>query len=172
VKRRNDGFSLIEMMVVMALIALSVTLMTPSLSRVSRTVELKSAAKKVAAVLRYYRSEAVNRGKVYRVLFDSDATSVKVESVDFKEKKGENEPAVENDQKASAPTLMAYSLPRGVQMKELKLESPQYPSDVPAVEFYPNGGSNGGSILLESAELKGYKIKVHFLTGTVTIERG
>ncbi len=156
------------MMVVLALIALSVTLLTPSLSRVSRTVELKSAAKKVSAMLRYYRSEAVNQGKVYRVLFDSEATSVKVESVESKEKKGEDEPVGEK----ASPTLMTYLLPRGVQIKEVKLESPQYESEMPAVEFYPNGSSNGGSILLNSAELKGYKIKVHFLTGMVTVERG
>ena len=40
-------------------------------------------------------------------------------------------------------------------MKELKVESTQYPSDLPAIEFYPNGGSNGGDILLDTQSQKG-----------------
>ena len=39
------------------------------------------------------------------------------------------------------------------------------------IEFYSNGGSNGGTILLESEGQKGYKIKVHFLTGMVEVEK-
>jgi hypothetical protein len=56
-------------------------------------------------------------------------------------------------------------------MKEVNLTSPQYPSDLPTVEFYPNGGSNGGSFLLNSQEQKGYEIKVDFLTGIVKVEK-
>ena len=66
---------------------------------------------------------------------------------------------------------MTYPLPAGVQMKELNTESTQYPSDLPAFEFYPNGGSNGGDILLDTRSQKGYKIKVNFLTGSVVIEK-
>jgi hypothetical protein len=39
------------------------------------------------------------------------------------------------------------------------------------IEFYPNGGSNGGAILLDSQDRMGYKIKVHLLTGMVEVER-
>jgi hypothetical protein len=63
-----------------------------------------------------------------------------------------------------------YHLPDGIQIKELKIPSPQYPAGSPAIEFYPNGGSNGGSILLDSQDQKGYRIKVNFLTGIVEIE--
>ena len=56
-------------------------------------------------------------------------------------------------------------------MKELNIESTQYPSDLPAIEFYPNGGSNGGDILLDSQSQKGFKIKINFLTGAVVIEK-
>jgi hypothetical protein len=56
-------------------------------------------------------------------------------------------------------------------MKELDFPSPEYPCDLPAVEFYPNGGSNGGSVLINSPERRGYRIKVDFLTGEVKIEQ-
>jgi hypothetical protein len=58
-----------------------------------------------------------------------------------------------------------------VDIKEVKADSPQYPSDYSVIEFYPNGGSNGGTILLDSQDRKGYRIKIDFLTGVVKIEK-
>jgi type II secretion system protein H len=162
---KNNGFSLIELIVVLLIISLSISLVIPSLSRFSRTIELKAAAKKVSAILRYYRSEAVNKGKVYQVLFDSDLREVKVQSMEATE--GEREEGRKEDK----ALLKTYLLPEGVHIKEVKVESPQYPADLPTIEFYPNGGSNGGAILLDSQDHKGFKIKVHFLTGIVEIEK-
>jgi general secretion pathway protein H len=160
---RNRGFSLIELMVVLIVISISVSLVVPSLSRFSRTVELKGAAKKVSGILRYCRSEAVNKGRVYQALFDSNLREVRVQSMAWKEEKDEKP-----EGKIPPKT---YSLPEGIWVKEADIPSPQYPSDLPLIEFYPNGGSNGGAILLNSPENKGYKVKVHFLTGMVEVER-
>jgi general secretion pathway protein H len=161
---KGRGFSFIELIVVLVLLSLSIALIAPSLSRFSKSVELKAAAKKVAAILRYSRSEAINKGKVYQVIFDSDLMVVKVQAVESEDEEEQKEKAGEDIEKS-------YALPADIQMKELKVESTQYPSDLPAIEFYPNGGSNGGDILLDTPSQKGYKIKINFLTGTVVIER-
>jgi len=163
---KNKGFSLIEVMVVLILISLSMFLATPLLSGLSKTVELKGATKKISAILRYCRSEAVNQGKVYQVLFDPDLRQVHVQSIEEKE---EDEGAKEGAKDES--NQKTYTLPKGVDIREVKANSPQYPSDYSVIEFYPNGGSNGGTIRLDSPDRKGYRIKVHFLTGIVEIER-
>jgi len=165
---KSKGFSLIELIIVLTILALSVALVTSSMSNLSRTIELKAAAKKISGILRYYRSEAINKGSVYQVLFDSESRAVKVQSISLTEPR-EN---TEADQKkgGEGPKTL-YGLPGGVQMKEIDFPSPEYPCDFPAVEFYPNGGSNGGSVLLDSPERKGYRIKVDFLTGEVKIEQ-
>jgi prepilin-type N-terminal cleavage/methylation domain-containing protein len=165
---KNKGFSLLEVIIVLTILVLSVSLVTSSMSNLSKTIELKAAAKKVSGILRYYRSEAINKGSVYQVLFDSESRAVKVQSVSLMEPVDETE-ADEKKGGEAAKTL--YGLPEGVQMKEIDFPSPEYPCDLPAVEFYPNGGSNGGSVLLNSPERKGYRIKVHFLTGEVKIEQ-
>lgn len=144
---RNKGFSLIELVIVLIVISLSISLVAPSLSRFLKTVELKGAAKKVSGILRYCRSEAVNKGQAYQVLFDSNVREVKVQSMESTEKKGKDR-------------IKTYFLPDGIQMKGVNL-----------IEFYPNGGSNGGAILLDSQSHTGYRIKVHFLTGMVDVER-
>jgi prepilin-type N-terminal cleavage/methylation domain-containing protein len=166
---RSKGFSLLEVIIVLTILVLCISLVTSSLSNLSRTIELKAAAKKVSGILRYYRSEAINKGSVYQVLFDSESRIVKVQSISSAEPADEKEEADEKEGGEGAKTL--YGLPEGVQMKELDFPSPEYPCDLPAVEFYPNGGSNGGSVLINSPERKGYRIKVHFLTGEVKIEQ-
>jgi general secretion pathway protein H len=163
---RKQGFSLLELIVVITVITLSTALVIPSLSRFSRTIELKGCAKKVSAILRYCRSEAVNKGKIYQVLFDSETQEVKVQSVEWMEEEKEND-----EKKEEKLSEKRYSLPDPVHIKEVKVASTQYPSDLPAIEFYPNGGSNGGSILLDSPGRKGYRININFLTGMVEIEK-
>jgi len=165
---KNKGFSLIELVIVLTILALSISLVTSSFSNLSKTIELKAAAKKVSGILRYYRSEAINKGSVYQVLFDSDSRAVKVQSISLTEPAEETE-ADQKNRGEGVKTL--YGLPDGIQMKEIDFPSPEYPCDLPAVEFYPNGGSNGGSVLFNSPERKGYRIKVDFLTGEVKIEQ-
>jgi general secretion pathway protein H len=160
---KNKGFSLIELMIVLILISLSISLVAPSLSRFSKNIELKTATKKISAILRYTRNEAVHRGKVQQVLFDSNTREVRIRVVEEVAGAGDEE----TSGRAEAPK---YPLPTGIQIKEIKIPAPQYPTEVPTIEFYPNGGSNGGSIVLDNEGNKGYKIDVHFLTGIVRIE--
>ena len=160
---KEKGFSLIELIIVLILFGLSISLVTPSLSRLSKTMELKGAVKKVTAILHYFRSEAVNKGKVYQVLFDTNSKEVRVQSPELVERKEEDE------KREFRPKT--YFVPGGIMMKEIQVASPQYPMEVPSIEFYPNGGSNGGSLVLDTEGRKGYKIKVHFLTGMVEVER-
>ncbi len=152
---KDKGFSLMELVVVLIFISLSIALVSPSLGRFSKSIELKAAAKKVSGILRYCRSEAVNKERMVQVLFDSDLKEIKVQSIKEEE---------ERDRKKM------YSLPEGIQIGEMDFPSSKHPTDLPAIEFYPNGGSNGGSFLIKDQDRKGYKIKVHFLTGMVKIE--
>jgi Tfp pilus assembly protein FimT len=156
-----------ELIVVLVLLGLSISLITPSLSQFSKSVELKAATKKVAAILRYCRSEAINKGKVYQILFDLNLKEIKIQPMETTATEEEKE----GETKEIKEVQKTYTLPSDVQMKEVKVESTQYPSDLPAIEFYPNGGSNGGVILFDTQNHKGYKIKIHFLTGTVAIEK-
>jgi len=150
-------------MVVLILISLSIALVTPSLSRLSRSVELKGAAKKVSAILRYCRSQAVNKGHTYQALFNPQLREIRVQSTAVKEEK--------DDKGEGRTSEKTYALPEGIRMKEVDTPTSQAASDSPRIEFYPTGGSNGGAILLDTQDRAGYKIKVDFLTGMVKVER-
>ena len=161
---KNKGFTLVELVIVLILIGLSISLAAPSLGRISKAVELKAGTKKVAAILRYYRSEAVQKGKVYQVIFDPSVGEVRIQSVETISTEGEAEKLEEILQKKK------YLIPREIQIKEVRIPFSQFPSDFPTIEFYPSGGSNGGSFLLDIQNHKGYWILVHFLTGIVEIK--
>jgi general secretion pathway protein H len=160
---KSKGFTLIELVVVLILISLSISLVVPSLSRVSKTIELRAAAKKISAILRYYRSEAVQTGQTRQVLFDPELREVRVQAIQV------NIPESEKEKREDLESLKKFSLPLGVQMKELNITASASLAGIPTIEFYPNGGSNGGSFLLDRPDHKGYRIKVHFLSGTVEI---
>lgn len=159
---RNKGFSFIELMVVLVILSLSISLVTPSLSRFLRTVELKGAAKKVSGILRHGRSEAVNKGLVYQIFFNADLREIGVQSRESTK--------VKEEVKREELPKKVYSLPEGIQIRKVEVASPQYAADLPTIEFYPNGGSNGGSIFLDGRDRNGFHIEVNFLTGIVKIK--
>jgi prepilin-type N-terminal cleavage/methylation domain-containing protein len=167
---KNRGFTLIEMVVVLVLISLSIALVTPSLSRFSKRVELKATAQKVSGILRHFRSESIQKGRVYQILFDSGTGEVRIRALEKEEKEGEGKEEEKKGTEEAKAQERRYPLPGGVLIKEVKIPSPEFPSDFPTIEFYPTGGSNGGAVLLEMQDQKGYWIKVHFLTGIVEIE--
>lgn len=162
---KNRGFTFIEIIVVLVLFAFSVSLVVPYLSRSLMKAELKGSAQKISAILRYYRSESVHKDRVFQIIFDSVLREVRVQSLGSTEKKEEVE------KKAEEGVSKKYSLPDGVHMEEMKIPPLQDLSEFPTIEFYPNGTSNGGSILLVSEGQPGYRIHVHFLTGMVKVER-
>lgn len=162
---KKRGFSLLELVVVMALISLSLALVAPSFSRFSKKVELKTAAQRVSGILRYSRSESIQSGKVYQILFDPALREVNIQALE-----SEEAGATEKKKEEQKSVKRSYPLPAGIQMREFNIPTPEFPSDLPTIEFYPNGATNGGSFILDAQDQRGYRIKVYFLTGIVEIE--
>lgn len=155
---KRKGFTLIEVMIVLVMICLSISLVIPSLSRFSQTLELRAAARKVSGILRYCRNEAVQKGKVQQVFFHPASREIEVLALETAA--NEYAPAVD------LSATKRYVLPSGVRIREWRtLEADSWA----LIEFYPNGGSSGGWIVLDRPDLKGYRIQVDILTGLVGI---
>ena len=67
------GFTLIETMLVVAVLGVMALLSAPSLNQWAENERLRSSALQVSAALSYARSEAVRTGNVHLVLFQEDA---------------------------------------------------------------------------------------------------
>jgi prepilin-type N-terminal cleavage/methylation domain-containing protein len=74
----NRGFTMIEVLVVMVIIAIAAMMVIPMMSSAADT-QLRSAANMIAADLEYAKSMAIGRQKVYSVVFDASAESYHIE---------------------------------------------------------------------------------------------
>jgi general secretion pathway protein H len=152
----SKGFTLLELVIVLIIISLLVLLITPNLTRTLSHMEAKGAAKRIAAILRYSRSDAINKGRVNLVSFDTSSNVVSVSSVDEEE----GEPKAQR----------FYPLPEGVKMEKIDVGKTLFDSSVPTIEFYRNGGSNGGTASIQGEKGQPYSVRVEMLTGGVKVE--
>jgi general secretion pathway protein H len=143
--RAGAGFTLLELMVVLMLMAMVYALAVPMISAGLPGTELKGAARQLAAGLRQARSQAVTRKEESILTLD-------VEKRNFK---------VSGDQRR-------YALPTKLEISLFTAQSELLPDKVGAIRFYPDGSSTGGRITVTSGVRK-YDINVDWLTGQVTI---
>lgn len=161
---KKEGFSILELILVLFIFSLSLAFVAPSLSKFYKSAELKTITQRVSALLRHSRSEAIHRGEVYQILFDSNLKEIKIRSLRPYEEESDK-----GDKQRSS--LQNFFLPKWIGLRDVKIPPSLFPSEYPTIEFYPNGGSNGGSFVLEGLDRQGYLIQVHFLTGMVEIQK-
>jgi general secretion pathway protein H len=142
---RAPGFSMLELLVVLAIMALVTAAVIPMFGKGVSTTELKSAARSLASGLRLARSEAVAQHRQTFLTLDVAARRFKVDQ-DPKE----------------------YALPRDVELKLVTAQKDLVDQTVGSIRFFPDGGSNGGRITIASGERK-YEVDVDWLTGRIAI---
>jgi general secretion pathway protein H len=152
----SRGFSLLELVIVLLIISLLALLVTPRLTKTISHMEVKSAAKKISAILRYCRSDAINKNRIVQVNFDTESNLISVMSAD----EGEENPIMRN----------SYLLPKVIRMEKIEAGKTILENALPSFEFYPNGGANGGTAVVRGGEGRAYTLQVDFLTGGVKVE--
>ena len=144
--RSAGGFTLVEVLVVLVIIALMLAMVGTSISRSISGAEMRTAASKVAASLRYTRTRAILTKTEQVFLVDTEELTYK---------------AAERE---------ADELPEGVKVT-LNTARSELTSEVAGgIRFYPDGGSTGGNVLLE-ANGRIYRVNVAWLTGEASVER-
>lgn len=143
---RQRGFSLIELIVVIVLIAATTALAASVMTTGLPGQQLRTASRELAAQLRYTRAQAIVTGKSQ--LFTLDAGS----------------------REWQAPNRRHGQLPREIDIVATGARIEQTEPDVAAIRFFPEGAATGGRILL-SREQAAWQIDVEWLTGEVTVKR-
>jgi general secretion pathway protein H len=143
--RWQIGVTMLELLIVLSIMAFVAAIVLPTLGGGVSTSELKSAAREVAAGLRYARGQAiVQRGEAFMVI-DIDARTFVV-----------------------PPDPRVHRLPAKIDVKLFTAQSDLIGEKVGAIRFYPEGGSNGGRITLAAGARK-FDVDVDWLTGRVAI---
>ena len=80
--RASSGVTLLELLVVVALASILLAIVFPAVGSGLGTLELQSAAVRVAAAARYARDQAVYRQRTFQLRIDSQAGSLAVEDLE------------------------------------------------------------------------------------------
>jgi len=143
---KAGGFTLVEMLVVLVIVSLMMALVGTSISRNISGAEMRTAASKVAAGLRYTRTQAILKKAEQVFLVDTEALTYQA---------AEREPE---------------KLPEGMKVELNTARSELTSETTGGIRFYPDGGSTGGNVRLE-ANGRIYRVNVAWLTGEASMER-
>ena len=138
------GFTLMELLVVLAILGLALALSAPAFYRVLPGLELKSGSHTVAAAMREARGLAIGSNAEVVMLIDLDRHAISVGG--------------------GRPMQIDPSL--GITLITATREINN--SGAAGIRFYPDGTSTGGGVTLSLGERQ-YHIVVDWLTGHVTV---
>jgi general secretion pathway protein H len=147
------GFTLLEVLVVLVLLATISAVVAPSLGRGIAILELQRTARQIAATLRLARSKAVREQQVYFVGFNIENGQVGLTSEDLKYQK-------------------AFNLPEKVKITQiLRLKTTNLREDVAYSFFFaPNGLGESFEIRLENERGRELKVVQDSLSRSPRIE--
>ncbi|HKI13859.1 MAG TPA: prepilin-type N-terminal cleavage/methylation domain-containing protein [Roseiarcus sp.] len=139
--KRAAGFTLIEVVCVLAIIALLASLVLPAIPRATSRARLEAYAVEVAATLTADRNAAIRRHTTIATSLDSVARTIR-----------------------SGSSADRIQLPRDVAFDALLARTCNGRSAGATIVFFPGGMSCGGTIDLRRGDV-GFQIRVNWLTG-------
>jgi general secretion pathway protein H len=135
----------VELLLVLVIGALLLTVVPPMFSAAIPGVQLKGAAREIAAALRYARGRAVANQETAAVILDVEARQYRVTGRE-----------------------RVRSLPKQLDLELFAARSEQTSGNAGGIRFFPDGSSTGGRITVKGGE-RAYKVDVDWLTGRVKI---
>ena len=142
--RRAAGFTLIEVIVVLAIGVVIMAMLLGSPLRTASVGDLKASARMLASGLRQAQTTAITTRKDAVMTLDVEAREFRV---------GDAQPQQVSDK----VELKLYTAQQEVQNERIG-----------AIRFYPDGSSTGGRITVSAGERK-FLVDVDWITGRVSI---
>ena len=173
------GFSLVELMIVLAVMSLLLMFAAPRMAGNLTGLTLKTAAKKTAGMVRYARSQAVATGVPHAAVFDCERQTVIVAALTRPAERGLPAgegagDAEESPEPAPRREVKMYALPEDVRIDIVSVGGAECnrSGDIAICQmvFYADGTTQGGAVTIVDAKERRYDIAVDFLTGCVTLE--
>ncbi|MDR1727337.1 MAG: GspH/FimT family pseudopilin [Acidobacteriota bacterium] len=125
------GFTLLELIAVVFIIALVLGISYPSMSRGSSALHLRTASRDLVNTFRFAREKAVSEQESLQLVIDRKGRKVVLADV-------------------LGTPLRTYTLPEDVRIKEMSRAGVEVGEDAMTVRFLPSGGLESAGIRLEA----------------------
>jgi general secretion pathway protein H len=154
-KRAQDqGFTLLELMIVVLVIALTLAVSYPSLSRGTSSIRLRTTARDILNIFRVAREKAVTEQIGMRVAVSRD----------------KQELVLTDDLGDGSRT---YLLPTGIEIQRMVFAGNEVQESPMVVRFLPNGSSENAEVLLKASKTGSYlRVVTDPITGGAHVEQG
>jgi general secretion pathway protein H len=139
------GFTLLEMVCVLAIIALLSAVLLPFIPHETSRSRLQAYALQTAALLKTDRDAAITRRTSVATLVDAEARAIR-----------------------SGASRAAILIPNDVRFDALLPQTCRQQAALSTISFFANGTSCGGTIALTRFDT-GYEIRVNWLTGRIEV---
>jgi general secretion pathway protein H len=144
----EEGFTLLEMVCVVALVAMVAAVLLPYLPRNTSRARLQAYALEAATLLKSDREAAVRRGADVSTLVDASSRAIR-----------------------SGATAHTLYIPADVRFDALLPRTCRHRPALSAISFFGDGMSCGGTIALTRLDST-YEIRVNWFTGRIEIVPG
>jgi type II secretion system protein H len=141
---RRGGFTLVELALVLALAALVVATVLPSVSGTLESARLRQGAAELRATLNRARALAAARSRTLSVVFGPGSGEYRIAGL-------------------AAPELRA--LPEGVRIDAVRIGGKAPDGEEARISFFPDGGAEEAEIVLSSGGSGVRRVVVDPLTG-------
>jgi general secretion pathway protein H len=142
---QERGFTLLEMVCVIALIAMLVTVLLPFVPRHTSRARLQAFALEAATLLKADRNAAIRRQAEVSTLVDAHSRAIR-----------------------SGATAQTLRIPDDVRLDASLPQTCRQRAALSAISFFADGMSCGGTIALARFDTA-YEIRVNWLTGRIEI---
>jgi len=152
-RETDQGFTLLELLIVILVVVLVLAVSFPALSRSSAALHLRTTSRDVLNIFRYAREKAVTEQVGMRITADREKQRMVVSD------------DLENGGRS-------YLMPKDVKISRLVLGGKEVTEASMVIRFLPNGGSDSGEVLLKSEAGSFLRVISDPLTGGARIESG
>lgn len=159
----NIGFTLLELVVVLAIVGMAFSLVLPAIGSGLRHWRLQAAAREVATLLKFTRNRSVAGKEPLQVILDRSRNLYWLDKGDA--------PVLNDPDQADEKGIRLYTLPDGVQFGEVTVGGYTVGGERVGIFFFPRGSSTGGEVQILDERGKGYRISVDPVTGQARIAR-
>lgn len=143
---RQQGFTLLELIVVLFIVVLGFAAIGISISSGNDSTELKAAARDIVSALRYARGQALISHEETTVAFDLENNTYTVSNRD-----------------------KAYSIAESISLTVVTAQSELTGQGQGSIRFFADGSSTGGRVTLERGQTL-VVCDINWLTGQITLE--